>query len=139
MHASGIVFSCEDIHRVRANGNALVSLACWVRVTRHGGGVQRPGAPPLPFSPVSFYSSSEAWSVFTLRIYLFIHCQLSWHLESASLLSSEYRVFLFFSFKICQPPFYYFFFFGHLACGMLVPQPGIEPAPPVLKRQHLNN
>ena len=27
----------------------------------------------------------------------------------------------------------FFFFFGHAACGILVPQPGIEPAPPAVE------
>ena len=26
-----------------------------------------------------------------------------------------------------------FWFFGHKACGILAPQPGIEPAPPTLE------
>ena len=140
MHAAGIVFPCEDV-QVRANGNTLASLACWVHGPRRGGSVQRPGTPPLPFSPVSFYNSSEAWSVFTLRIYLFFHCQLSYHLESASLLSSEYRMFLFFFFlkNLLASVLLLFYFFGHSACGMLVPQPRTEPAPPALKRQRLNN
>ena len=27
----------------------------------------------------------------------------------------------------------FFFFFGYVACGILVPQPGIEPVPPALE------
>ena len=30
-----------------------------------------------------------------------------------------------------------FWFFGHEACGILVPQPGIEPAPPALEDEVL--
>ena len=31
-----------------------------------------------------------------------------------------------------------FSFFGYVACGILVPQPGIEPVPPALEEQSLN-
>ena len=30
-----------------------------------------------------------------------------------------------------------FWFFGHKACGILAPQPGIEPAPPALEGEVL--
>ena len=30
-----------------------------------------------------------------------------------------------------------FWFFGHEACGILAPQPGIEPAPPALESEIL--
>ena len=33
---------------------------------------------------------------------------------------------------------YLFLFFGHTACGILVPWPGIEPVPPVVEVQSLN-
>ena len=32
-----------------------------------------------------------------------------------------------------------FFQPGHAACGVLVPQPGIEPAPPALEAQSFNH
>ena len=35
--------------------------------------------------------------------------------------------------------FYHFFWWCHSAYGILVPQPGIEPAPPALKVQSLDN
>ena len=33
----------------------------------------------------------------------------------------------------------FFFWTCPMACGILVPQPGIKPTPPVLKAQHLNH
>ena len=33
----------------------------------------------------------------------------------------------------------FFFFCGSAACGILVPQTGIEPAPPALEAQSLNH
>ena len=33
---------------------------------------------------------------------------------------------------------FFFFFFGRTACGILVPRPGIEPAPPAVEAQSLN-
>ena len=33
----------------------------------------------------------------------------------------------------------FFFFFGHVACGVLVSLPGIEPIPPSLEAQSLNH
>ena len=36
------------------------------------------------------------------------------------------------------PRYFFFFFFSLLACGMLVPQPGVEPAPSVVEAQSLN-
>ena len=32
-----------------------------------------------------------------------------------------------------------YLFFSHVACGILVPQPGIKPAPPKLEAQSLNH
>ena len=32
-----------------------------------------------------------------------------------------------------------FFFFGHSACGIIGPQPGIKPVPPVLEAQRFNH
>ena len=36
-------------------------------------------------------------------------------------------------------PWSSFLFFGRAACGILVPQPGIEPVPPALEAQSLNH
>ena len=36
-------------------------------------------------------------------------------------------------------PAYYFFFFWHAACGILVPQPGIEPVPAAMEGWSLNH
>ena len=33
--------------------------------------------------------------------------------------------------------FYIFWFFGHKACGILAPRPGMEPAPPALEGEAL--
>ena len=33
----------------------------------------------------------------------------------------------------------FFFFFGHVACGILVPQPGMEPVPPAVEAHSLNH
>ena len=115
MHTPGIVFSCEDIQQVRANSNTLVSLACWVHVTHCGGGVQRPGTPPLSFSPVSFYSSSEAWSVFTLRILIYSLSAIRAFRVSLTLKFRIQGVPFFVSFKICQAPFYYYYYYYFLA------------------------
>ena len=35
--------------------------------------------------------------------------------------------------------FFFFFFFGHTSCGILAPQPGIEPIPPTLKGKVLTS
>ena len=35
--------------------------------------------------------------------------------------------------------FYVFWFFGHEACGILAPRPGMEPTPPCIGRQSLNH
>ena len=38
------------------------------------------------------------------------------------------------------PDFFFFFFWPHhAACGILVPQPGIEPVPPAVEAQSLNH
>ena len=36
-------------------------------------------------------------------------------------------------------PYSFFFQLRHRACGILVPQPGIEPAPPAVEAQSLNH
>ena len=36
-------------------------------------------------------------------------------------------------------PFYYFHFYGHVACVISVPQPRIEPMPSALEAQSLNH
>ena len=41
--------------------------------------------------------------------------------------------------SICLLFFFFFFWRHHIACGILVPQPGIEPAPPALEAQSLNH
>ena len=47
------------------------------------------------------------------------------------------------SWRILKGLLFFIFFFlfcpHHLACGILVPQPGIEPVPPAGKVQHLNH
>ena len=35
--------------------------------------------------------------------------------------------------------YHFSFFFGHVACGISVPQAGIEPAPPTLEAWILNH
>lgn len=35
--------------------------------------------------------------------------------------------------------FFFFFFFAHVACGIFVLPPGLEPAPPALRGQHLSH
>ena len=41
--------------------------------------------------------------------------------------------------KAVMISFFYLFIFGHTACGILVPQPGIEPGPPALEAWSLNH
>ena len=40
-----------------------------------------------------------------------------------------------------RPPFYLFLYFwpSHTTCGILVPGPGIEPAPPAVEARGLNH
>ena len=38
-----------------------------------------------------------------------------------------------------QVTFFFFWWLHHMACRILVPQPGIEPVPPILGAQSLNN
>ena len=35
--------------------------------------------------------------------------------------------------------FFFFFYYNHAACQIVVPQPGIEPAPPALEAWSLNH
>ena len=41
--------------------------------------------------------------------------------------------------KIFYFLFIYLFWLRHSACGILVPRPGIEPAPPAVEAQNLNH
>ena len=61
---------------------------------------------------------------------IFIHNYL--FIRSYYILDGFGSYFLFFS-------FFFFFWLCHVACGILVPQPGIEPMPPAVEEQSLNH
>ena len=67
--------------------------------------------------------------------------QLMFH-RTLSLLSSTPRrlgvSFFFFNFKEVFL-FLFIYLFGRAACGILVPQPGMEPSPPAVEEQSLNH
>ena len=46
---------------------------------------------------------------------------------------------IFIEFVTMLPLFYVFWYFGQEACGILAPQPGIEPTAPCIGRGNLNH
>ena len=52
---------------------------------------------------------------------------------------SLYKMFLVLNKNLKKKNFFNVLFIGHTACGILVPQPGIEPMLPPLRAQSLNH
>ena len=75
----------------------------------------------LPGQP--YPSRTQSMSLFLKKIFLM------WTIFFKSLLSLLQHCFC----------FLYFGFFGHEACGILAPWPGIEPTPPALEVWNLNH
>ena len=68
-----------------------------------------------------------------LVIYLFIYMQfLVYSLKKLFLMWTIFKVFIEFVTILLL-----FWFYGHKACGILAPQPGIEPAPAALEGEVL--
>lgn len=92
---------CSPVRIFRSGPTVIACFPCLLGAwARRGGSVQRPGTPPLPFSPVSFYNSSEAWSVFTPEnIFVFsLSAVIPFRVSLTLKLNTECS---FFSLKVC--------------------------------------
>ena len=94
----------------------------------------------------AFFRIAFLWSGMKTDLFQFCgHCwvfQICWHIECSTFMASSFRVCFFFFKKsllnLLQYCFCFIFcFFGLQASGILVPQQGIEPAPPALEGEVL--